>query len=167
MSEFHSWENLLFPDGQEIRLSVREIGYELASLPAETSTFAPPLLDLSRLPSHIQLLQDLPSKMHQDLRRIVSENYAKQAAGSEIISCRVPMTPDLAFYLLRTHCESIKLHFVSNLPVDTIAVDIFSLVLDIYLALTGHSLKFDMEISTKRGVVITDFVYLLGDTIKI
>jgi len=106
--------------------------------------------------------------MHQDLRCIISENYARQAAGSQVISDDgFTTTPHALFRQLRSYCETMNLNIASEAQVERIAVDISRLVQEIYDALTGHWLRFDMEISTKRPVVITDCVYLFGDTIKI
>ena len=72
---------------------------------ASTSSIVLPVWELSRLPSHVHLLEDLLSRMHENLDRILEEYHAVQAGGTFVmdpVSCR-RLIPDFALETLRAH----------------------------------------------------------------
>jgi hypothetical protein len=72
-----TWKDLLFISGKDTRIPLLRVN-KMGGRKPSTSVFKHPELDASRLPSHIHLVEDLLSKMHEDLNCIVEEHYAIQ-----------------------------------------------------------------------------------------
>jgi hypothetical protein len=171
-----TWKDLLFPNGQDTRISLKQVE-NTGGLRLSISVFSPPDWEASKLPSQEHLVEDLLSKMHEDLNRILEEHYAIPAGGTSVIDpYGIPTTPSFVLGRLRKDCEGLDFRINHESDADDIATDqlghisarnVSQLVRDIHYALTRKFPVFRSQEHTDRSVVITDHAYKIDGAIKI
>ena len=76
-----SWKDLILPNGRDTRIFLSQIDETGNSNSVSTSSFTPTeSWHPDKLPSHIYIVDDLPSEMEGHLRHLLDEHYAKRAA---------------------------------------------------------------------------------------
>ena len=126
--------------------------------------------ELSKLPSHVHLLEDLLSRRHEDLDRILEEHHAIQAGGTFVmdpVSLR-RLIPDFALETLRAHPHSaISASTTKEMP-KAITTHVSYLAQTIHYVLTEKMPEFvDKERTDGSAVtVVADHVFQLDGAIK-
>jgi hypothetical protein len=91
---FRTWTDFILPNGRETRLLLSEVDETVDPNSATTSSFTPVEWHPDRLPFHIYVVNDLPSKMEDHLRHLLDEHYVKPAAKTSFTKYGTRITPD-------------------------------------------------------------------------
>jgi len=162
---FRTWKDLILPNGRDTRIFLFEVDEREDPKSAKTSSFTPPEWQPDRLPSHIYVVNDLPSKMEDHLRHLLDEHYAKPAARTRFTKYGTRITPNDVWNNLRM--SYLHSPFPLNYEQAKYTSIVAHAVHDIYWALTAKRLSTTEQQRATRGTVIADSVFELNHEIKI
>ena len=162
-----TWKDFLFPNGINTRISLLRVD-NTAGLTTSTSVFSPAEWELSRLPSHLHLVEGLLSRMHDDLNRILEEHYAIQAGRTSVMVrfSRRRLTPDNLLETLREDFARLNFRINYESDAEAMAGYVFRLVANIHYALTETIPEFRNQQPTDCSVVVTDDFYKFDGAIE-
>jgi hypothetical protein len=168
MPTFTTWNDLLFPSGQDASIKMSRFNDIAGPVPAKNSTLCFLEWNPNRLPSRVHLAQGLTSKMHRDLRRIIDENCPASANSGQFTDDYHTngVTPDHLWSSLQWTCTGIVVGVNNERSVEAIAMDVPPMAHKIYRALTGETLLTDLEVETDDGLLI-DQASIMEDEVKI
>ena len=162
-----TWRDLLFPNDQDTCISLLRFDNTEGGK-VQTSTFAPQAGNPEQFPSYAYLFRDFPSRIRHHLDVIINQYYSNRVGGTSFINHRGRnVTPAGVLERLQDRCDRCLFRYHYEQGSVIIALHLSDVVSDIFKALTESEPTFDTEIHSSCHGVISDFGYLLGNSIKI